>query len=128
VLNRRLGLIAGACALALTATACSGTDDPAPTPTPSPSVTQTPSEKPKTVVFGAYGNPDELKAFDRAVSAFNAASVTRKVEVITWPDHETALEDILAGKADPDVFLTSRIDLGQLVENEKIRPVSLLLD
>ena len=134
MLNRRLGALAAACALALTATACS--DDPAeptpvqPSPTKSPtgSATADPDAKPRTVVFGAYGAPDELKAFDRAVAGFNAASVTRKVEVVTWPDHETALQDILAGEQSPDVFLTSRIDLGQLVENEAIRPVSLLLD
>ena len=34
---------------------------------------------------------------------------------------------MLAGNA-PDVFLTSRIDLGQLVEGEAMQPVSLLLD
>ena len=58
-----------------------------------------------------------MEAFQSVVDSFNAASHTRKVKLISWPDHETALADVLAGNA-PDVFLTSRIDLGQLVEAE----------
>ena len=68
-----------------------------------------------------------MAAFQDVVDSFNAASTTRTVTLKSWPDHESALEDVLAGNA-PDAFLTSRIDLGQLVEAEALQPVSLLLD
>ena len=61
------------------------------------------------------------------MDSFNASSTTRKVTLQSWPDHESALADVLAGNA-PDAFLTSRIDLDQLVEGEALQPVSLLLD
>ncbi len=68
-----------------------------------------------------------MAAFQSVVDSFNAASSTRQVTLESWPDHESALEDVLAGNA-PDAFLTSRIDLDQLVEAEAVKPVSLLLD
>ncbi len=68
-----------------------------------------------------------MAAFQSVVDSFNASSTTRQVTLKSWPDHESALEDVLAGNA-PDAFLTSRIDLGQLVEAEALQPVSLLLD
>lgn len=113
--------------VALTTAACTG--DAGPDPQPDPSPTQGPggSDKPRKIVFGAYGSEEEVAAFQSVVDAFNATSTTRQVSLRSWPDHESALADVLAGDA-PDAFLTSRIDLDQLVEAEALQPVSLLLD
>jgi multiple sugar transport system substrate-binding protein len=124
---RRAALAASAFALTLTTAACTGAAEPDPGPTPPPSGTGQPSEKPRKVTFGAYGSEEEVAAFQSVVDSFNASSTTRQVTLQSWPDHESALADVLAGNA-PDAFLTSRIDLDQLVEAEALRPVSLLLD
>ena len=124
---RRAALAASAFALTLTTAACTGAAEPDPGPAPSPSGTGQPSEKPRKVTFGAYGSEEEVAAFQSVVDSFNASSTTRQVTLQSWPDHESALADVLAGNA-PDAFLTSRIDLDQLVEAEALRPVSLLLD
>ena len=122
---RRVFLTSCALALALTGAACtSDPDETSAPPTSTPSATKEPVRQ---VTFGSYGTQEEAEAMRSVVDAFNASSTTRKVKLVTWPNHETALRDILAGNA-PDVFLTSRIDLGRLVEAEALRPVSLLLD
>jgi multiple sugar transport system substrate-binding protein len=124
---RRAAVAASALALALTTAACTGDAEPEQDPTPSPSPSGKPSEKPRKVTFGAYGSEEEVAAFQSVVDSFNASSTTRQVTLQSWPDHESALADVLAGNA-PDAFLTSRIDLDQLVEAQALRPVSLLLD
>ncbi|RYC10430.1 extracellular solute-binding protein [Nocardioides zhouii] len=124
---RRGALIACAATVALSLAACTGDADPASSPTSSPSPSSKPPEKPRKIVFGAYGSDEEVAAFQSVVDSFNATSATRQVTLKSWPDHESALADVLAGDA-PDAFLTSRIDLGQLVDAEALQPVSLLLD
>jgi multiple sugar transport system substrate-binding protein len=125
VVLRRFALFSCALLVALTGAAC--TSDPDPTsapPTGRPTGTE---EKPRQITFGAFGSEEEVAAFQSVVDSFNAASTTRQVKLISWPDHESALADVLAGNA-PDVFLTSVIDLGQLVQADALQPVSLLLD
>ncbi len=113
--------------VALSTAACTGDGEPtAPTPSPTKSPVSG-AEKPRQVTFGAFGSDEEVAALQDVVDSFNASSTTRTVTLTSWPDHESALEDVLAGNA-PDVFLASRIDLGQLVEADAVRPVSLLLD
>ena len=124
---RRTALLATALTVALTTVACTADAEPEPRPTRSPSATQEPTEEPREVTFGAYGTDEEVAAFQSVVDAFNASSTTRKVTLKSWPDHESAVADVLAGNA-PDAFLTSRIDLDQLVQSEALQPVSLLLD
>jgi multiple sugar transport system substrate-binding protein len=126
---RRSALLATALTVALTTAACTGNAEPDPQSNPSPSASQSgkPTEKPREVTFGAFGTEEEVAAFQSVVDSFNASSPTRKVTLQSWPDHESALEDVLAGNA-PDAFLTSRIDLDQLVDAEALQPVSLLLD
>lgn len=124
---RRGALAATALALALTTAACTGDADPEPQPTKPAGKPGKPSEKPRQLTFGAYGTDEEVAAFQSVVDSFNASSTTRQVSLRSWPDHESALADVLAGDA-PDVFLTSRIDLDQLVDGEALQPVSLLLD
>lgn len=111
----------------LSTAACTGDAEPGPAPTPTGKPSGGADEKPHQITFGAYGSEEEVAAFQDVVDAFNATSTTRVVTLRSWPDHESALEDVLAGDA-PDAFLTSRIDLDQLVEAEALQPVSLLLD
>ncbi|UFN46362.1 ABC transporter substrate-binding protein [Nocardioides okcheonensis] len=124
---RRAALACCALIVAAATAACSGEDEPRPQPTQPSTQSGKPSEKPRQITFGAYGSKEEVAAFQSVVDSFNAASSTREVTLKSWPDHESALEDVLAGNA-PDAFLTSRIDLDQLVEAQAIKPVSLLLD
>ncbi|WP_310528146.1 extracellular solute-binding protein [Nocardioides sp.] len=121
--RRRLVAITSALLLSLGLAACS--DDEAP-PKPTATRSSQPAEK-RTLTFGAFGHPEELRAFEQVVDSFNASSQTREVKLVTWPDHETALEAVLAGDA-PDVFLTARRDLLEIADSESTRPVSLLLD
>lgn len=127
MLLRRLSLVGCALTVALATAACTGDAEPEPQPTKSPTKSGKPPVKPRQVTFGAYGSEEEVAAFQSVVDAFNAASSTRTVTLKSWPDHESALEDVLAGNA-PDAFLTSRIDLDQLVDADALQPVSLLLD
>ncbi|WP_210649151.1 extracellular solute-binding protein [Nocardioides sp. SYSU D00065] len=122
---RRFAAAGCALAVALTTAACTGDADPASGPARPP--TKPAPSQPREVVFGAYGSDEQVAAFQSVVDSFNAASTTRKVTLKSWPDHESALADVLAGNA-PDAFLTSRIDLGQLVDAGALQPVSLLLD
>ena len=124
---RRNALLATALTVALTTAACSGDAEPESEPTKPPTSSGKPTEKPREVTFGAYGTEEEVAAFQSVVDSFNASSTTRKVTLKSWPDHESAVADVLAGNA-PDAFLTSRIDLDQLVEGDALQPVSLLLD
>jgi multiple sugar transport system substrate-binding protein len=109
--------------------ACSD-EGASPTPPEASPTTDAPTQAPAEVTrltFGAYGSEDELAAFQQVVDAFNVSSTTRKVKLITWPDHDAALDAVLAGDA-PDVFMASQRDLGNLTEAEATQPVSLLLD
>ncbi len=121
---RRIGLTAAGVTLALAASACTADPEPAATPTATP--TPKPSQTTR-MTFGAYGSPAELRAYGKVVDAFNSASQTRHVELVTWPDHDAAMEDVLAGNA-PDVFMASQGDLGHLVDSEKVRPIGFQLD
>jgi multiple sugar transport system substrate-binding protein len=125
---RRSALVACALTVALATAACTDDATPQSSPTKTPGKGQSGgADKPRQVTFGAYGSDEEVAAFQDVVDSFNASSTTRQVTLKSWPDHESALEDVLAGDA-PDAFLTSRIDLGQLVEADALQPVSLLLD
>ena len=124
-MTRRLVAMTSALVLCVGLAACSDDEQPPPEPTSNPS--SQPADQPRTLTFGAFGHPDELKAFDQVVDSFNASSQTRQVKLVTWPNHEAALEAVLAGDA-PDVFLTARRDLLQVADGEATRPVSLLLD
>ena len=126
---RRSALASCALMVALSTAACTADGKPTPSPTKSSGAGQSggANGKPRQITFGAYGSEEEVAAFQDVVDSFNATSTTRQVTLKSWPDHESALEDVLAGNA-PDAFLASRIDLGQLVDADALQPVSLLLD
>lgn len=122
---RRLVAMTAVLALSLGLASCSDDEPNPPTPTSKPS-TSKPTE-PRTLTFGAFGHTAELTAFKQVVDSFNATSQTRQVKLVTWANHEQALEAVQAGDA-PDVFMTARRDLMQIADSELTRPVSLLLD
>lgn len=122
---RQLTSLATVLSLSVALAACSDDPPAAPKPSTAPSSTATPP--PTVLTFGAYGNDEELAAFQEVVDGFNSASQTRRVRLRTWATHKEALADVLAGDA-PDVFMTSRRDLGRLTEEDAVQPVGLLLD
>ena len=124
-MTRRLVAMTSALVLSLGLAACS--EDEQPTPRPASNSSSKPVGEPRILTFGAFGHPEELEAFDQVVDSFNASSQSRRVKLVTWTDHEEALEAVLAGEA-PDVFLTAQRDLLQIADSESTRPVSLLLD
>lgn len=123
-MRRGLAATIAAVALSLGLVACSADEPPPPQQSSS---TPKADDGPRKLTFGAYGRPAELKAFGQVVDSFNASSQTRRVELITWADHEEALEAVLAGEV-PDAFMTSTRDLREIADSESTRPVSLLLD
>lgn len=120
---RRLALAATALTLCVGLTAC--TQDPAPEPAPQPSSTA-PSDGEGPVTVGIYGPPEVQEAWKSVVTSFNASSDT-DVKLMTWPSHHEAIRQVLAGDA-PDVFMTSRRDLGKLTDEPLTIPVGLPLD
>ncbi len=122
---RRLAAATTAVVLCLGLAACSQ-DDPAPKPKPKPTASPSVSE-PRVLTFGAFGHPAELKAFQQMVDAFNSASQTREIKLVTWRDRDEALAAVKSGEV-PDVFMTARGDLLQVAESKTTRPVSVLLD
>jgi multiple sugar transport system substrate-binding protein len=125
MMTRRLVAMTSAFVLSLGLAACSGDEQPPRRPASNSS--SKPADAQRTLTFGAFGHPEELKAFQQVVDSFNASSQTRRVKLVTWANHEQALEAVLGGEA-PDVFLTARRDLLQLADSKSTRPVSLLLD
>ena len=119
---RRLALAATALTLCLGMTACTADPTPGPAQPTTPSATQ--DEGPVTV--GIYGPPEVQKAWQSVVTSFNATSDT-DVELRTWPSHHEAIRQVLSGDA-PDVFMTSRRDLGKLTDEPSTIPVGLHLD
>lgn len=124
-MTRRLVAVTAALVLSLGLASCSDDDPQPPQPTSKPSSSM-PAE-PRILTFGAFGHPAELKAFKQVVDSFNATSQTRQVKLVTWANHDEALEAVRAGDA-PDIFMTARRDLMQIADSELTRPVSLLLD
>ena len=123
-MTRGLAAMTAAVVLSLSLAACSVDDPEQPLGSPP---TSKPADGPRKLTFGAFGHPDELEAFEQVVDSFNVSSQTRKVKLITWADHQEALDAVLGGEV-PDAFMTSRRDLREIAESESTRPVSLLLD
>lgn len=118
--------MAASLVLALVAVGCVGdSSDPDPdnpaTPSPPASI-----DRP-VVTLGVYGPPDELTAWAQVVESYNQSSVASQARLITWPDHDAAIE-ALTSATRPDVFLGSRRDLDGLVDDQFVQPVGELLD
>jgi multiple sugar transport system substrate-binding protein len=122
-MRRRLALVATALTAAVGLAAC--TDDAAPEPSAEQS-SSAPADQEGPVTVGVYGPPEVQDAWRSVVNSFNGTSDT-EVTLRTWPSHHEAIRDVVAGDA-PDVFMTSRRDLGKLAEEDLTRAVGLPLD
>ncbi len=119
---RRTGIGAGVLACALVMAGCTGGGEPTREPTASPTLAP-----PPTITFGTYGSKAELVAMEQVVADFNASSPSGQVELETWDNHDQAIREVLDGSG-PDVFMSSRSDVGRLADSDLVRPISLLLD
>jgi len=123
--GRRSTLAAFATALTLTAgLALTGCTADSGTPSPGP----TRAAPPVTLLFGVWGNDEEVSAYQAMVDTYNARSQESQVELRSWRDREDLADALRAGGKVPDVFLASRRDLKWLVEEGLTQPVDELLD
>ncbi|MDN4171452.1 extracellular solute-binding protein [Nocardioides sp. SOB77] len=108
-------------ALGLGLTGCTEDGDP---PAPDP----TRAAPPVRLLFGVWGNDEEVSAYQAMVDTYNARSQDSQVELRSWNDREDLADALQAGGKVPDVFLTSRRDLKWLVDEGLTQPVDELLD
>lgn len=111
--------------LSLALVACSEADGETDSPGPSPTTSTIALDD--SITVGMYGTPEELDAYRDVVDSFNGSASGHDAELVTWPDRETAAQELLDGDV-PDVFLAGRGDLRGLLDRDLIQPVSLLLD
>ncbi len=116
--------LAAVVSLALAGTACSSsTSEPEPRPSSSPTVSAPVSE----LTLGMVGHADELAVHETMVSEFNAKNPSSKVTLQPWSNAAQG-SAALNSESLPDVFLAQRSDLAGLLLDERIQPVSNLLD
>ncbi|MCR6030430.1 extracellular solute-binding protein [Nocardioides sp. zg-579] len=108
-------------ALGLGLTGCTDDADP---PAPDP----TRAAPPDRLLFGVWGNDEEVAAYQAMVDTYNARSQESQVELRSWEDREELVDALQAGGKVPDVFLASRRDLKWLVDEGITQPVDELLD
>jgi multiple sugar transport system substrate-binding protein len=122
---RRSVLVAAMAIVATVAAGCSSdTTDPAPSAS---AASASPTGTPTKISFLAYGAPEEVKAYRAMVADYNTAHPGVKVDLIEVASADAALRELRKGKV-PDVFLTSRRDLGEIVEGGLNQHIDELLD
>lgn len=121
-----------AATLSLVLVACSsGADEPDTTPaTPTPT-SASPEDDPVVLRLGVYGPKGLQAAYQELADAFVAATPGVRVELLAFPDHDTAMAAYdkrrSEGKPTPDVFLVEHADLPELLAEEWTQPVDALL-
>lgn len=113
-----------AMAVGLSLAACTG-DGSEEADVPQQTVTR--PAKPTKLTFGAWGAPEEVAAYERVASSYNAVTDESDVTVTPYPSSGDLISAVESGEA-PDVFLVSRRDLLTLTENDLNRPLSDLLE
>jgi multiple sugar transport system substrate-binding protein len=128
VRSRRLtGLVALPLLLAvsLSVAACTGPGTTGPEPSSSPSSSAT---GPVDLTIAGYGAPAEVTAYQQIVDSWNARHPLQQLTLVSAGDRDEQRTLLTSGEALPDIFLTSRRELGWLLENQAIQPVGELLD
>lgn len=124
-------VLAAVLSLVLVACSSGGAEEPEATPTPTPATSEAPSGDPVVLRLGVYGPDGLLTAYDELADAFVAQTDGVEVELLTFPDHDTAMADYERRRADgeptPDVFLVEHADLPRLIDDEWIQPIDALL-
>lgn len=82
------------------------------------------------LTFSAWGNPAELKVYQRAVDAFNEQSDTIEVELTGIPNDNyfQTLTTRLQGGQAPDLFYVGAEDISTLISNSTIEPLNEFLE
>lgn len=82
------------------------------------------------LTFSAWGNPAELKVYQRAVDAFNEQSDSVEVELTGIPNDNyfQTLTTRLQGGQAPDLFYVGAEDISTLISNGTIEPLSEFLN
>jgi multiple sugar transport system substrate-binding protein len=128
VRSRRLtGLVALPLLLAvsLSVAACTGPGTTGPEPSSSPSSSAT---GPVDLTIAGYGAPAEVTAYQQIVDSWNARHPLQQLTLVSADDRDQQRTLLTSGQPLPDIFLTSRRELGWLLEHEAIQPVGELLD
>lgn len=81
-----------------------------------------------TLSFGVFGTAQEVDAYRATVQAYNAEASTVDVELETWPTSDAMMADLDAGEQPPDVFLTARADLANVLARGLNEPLFDLLE
>ncbi|TSB46497.1 ABC transporter substrate-binding protein [Alkalicoccobacillus porphyridii] len=82
------------------------------------------------LTFSAWGNPAELKVYQRAVDAFNEQSETVEVDLTGIPNDNyfQTLTTRLQGGQAPDLFYVGAEDISTLISNGTIEPLNDFLE
>ncbi|MEJ7833868.1 MAG: extracellular solute-binding protein [Nocardioides sp.] len=107
--------------VALAGAACEEEPTPAPGPGPGPT-------NPTKLTFGVWGNEEEIAAYQEVVDTYNESAETSEIQVRSWPDSESMVSELEQGGRRPDLFLLSRRDLKQVLDEEQNTPLTELLD
>jgi len=83
--------------------------------------------KPVKLELGVWGGDAEIAAYQGVVDTYNTANPDVKVKIRPFADHDALKQALDAGEV-PDVFLASRGDLQDLIDEGINQPVSDLLD
>jgi len=78
------------------------------------------------LTFSAWGNPAEIKVYQRAVDGFNKENPDIQVKLVPIPSdgYIQKLQTQLQGSQAPDVFYVGDGDISKLVETGKLAPLS----
>ena len=125
--RRLLGLVAVALSLSLSlfTAACTGPGTGGPGPSTSPSSSPT---GPVNLTIAVYGAQAEVSAYQQIVDSWNARHPLQQLDLVSAEDRDEQRTLLTAGGTLPDIFLTSRRELGWLLEHQAIQPVGELLD
>ncbi|MDQ0207600.1 ABC transporter substrate-binding protein [Alkalicoccobacillus murimartini] len=86
-------------------------------------------DKAVQLTFSAWGNPEEMKVYERAVDSFNEQHDDIHVEFNgIGGDYFQTLSTRLQGGQAPDLFYLSAGDVSTLIQNETIAPISDFLE
>lgn len=120
-MKRRVRAVAGLLLCGLVAAGCQSGGEAPPN---DPSGTQ---KKPVKLTFLAYGADEEVEALQSSVNRFNSDNPTIEVTFDAVKDRDEVL-DRLNGKNPPDIYMLSRRDLADVVDNGLNQPIDELLD
>jgi multiple sugar transport system substrate-binding protein len=122
--RRLIGLVALAMSMATTA-ACTGSGPGGPDSTSTPTSSTT---GPVDLTMAVYGAAPEVAAYQQIADGWNARHPLQHLTLVSVADRDDQRAALTSGQPLPDLFLTSRRELGWLVDHQAIQPLGELLD